>query len=586
MAAKRAPARRSRASGKCRWRADLRRLVTVALAVAALAAAASAGPEILIHAKTQLSFDGIRRDYSGGITAIGSLKDKLTGDGIPDARVVVRVNGEAYEAFTDESGTFWVTLPNLTGKQDLSLSFTGGTLLDPSELTVTGVEVDKQRLELSLTPTPINGGVSVLISASSAGQPVSVRLKLYGGAADADPATLPLLNDAVTSGNSYPVMRKDAGGAGRRRVRAVFTGDTVYAAAEAETTFELKTATSTTFAVSSKEVAFEDRVGGKGKVLDEDGKGVAKAPVSLLTKDKLLEQTSTKSDGSFSFSFEAKLLGEGSHDLTAVVDVRSQFLTPSSSLPVVVKVAAPQPVPIAFTAAAFIITGLVAGGFFLARARPWDKKRRQPPPAERPAATDDKGEVKGGLVQAKPSLVSTLRRASDTGVSGIVRDAVRGRAVAGAIVRLRLGSAGQVTAEHTAVAGDDGSFSIENLAPGEWKAKVRAAGHVSERFTMTVPHRGELRGVRVDLVPVREQVFSMYKVAAQPQLPEARLWGVWSPRQIVDHVRRQRPSPALAELTDFVEEAYFSARVPDEDVLPLAQGHVERAVRERSRTAV
>ena len=124
-----------------------------------------------------------------------------------------------------------------------------------------------------------------------------------------------------------------------------------------------------------------------------------------------------------------------------------------------------------------------------------------------------------------------------------------------------------------------------DLLFADWKAKVRAAGHVSERFTMTVPHRGELRGVRVDLVPVREQVFSLYKVAAQPQLPEARLWGVWSPRQIVDHVRRQRPSPALAELTDFVEEAYFSARVPDEDVLPLAQGHVDRAVRERARVA-
>jgi hypothetical protein len=172
-------------------------------------------------------------------------------------------------------------------------------------------------------------------------------------------------------------------------------------------------------------------------------------------------------------------------------------------------------------------------------------------------------------------------------VSGTVREAVRGRAVAGAVVRLRFGAAGQpAVSEHSVIAGDDGGFVVEGLTPGEWKCKVAAKGHVSERFTLTLPHRGELRGVRVDLVPVREQVFSMYRVAGQPLLPEARLWGVWSPRQIVDHVRRQRPSPALAELTDFVEEAYFSARVPDEDVLPAAQEHVERAVRERARLAV
>jgi len=94
-----------------------------------------------------------------------------------------------------------------------------------------------------------------------------------------------------------------------------------------------------------------------------------------------------------------------------------------------------------------------------------------------------------------------------------------------------------------------------------------------------------LRGVRVDLVPVRERVFQLYRRAAEPILPEPRLWGVWSPRQIVDHVRSKRPSPALAELTDFVEEIYFSPRVADETVLPTASEQVDRAIRERTRDA-
>ena len=88
------------------------------------------------------------------------------------------------------------------------------------------------------------------------------------------------------------------------------------------------------------------------------------------------------------------------------------------------------------------------------------------------------------------------------------------------------------------------------------------------QFAVSIPHRGELRGVRVDLVPVRERVFQLYRRAAEPVLPEARLWGIWSPRQIVDHVRSKRPSPALAELTDFVEEVYFSSRLAAETVLP------------------
>jgi hypothetical protein len=552
----------------------------VGLAICALAAIATAGPEITIRAHTQLSFDGIRRTYDGTYTAVGQLRDRITGAGLGGQRITVTVSGQTFDTFTDDDGRFVAELPALTGPQDLSLAFSGGGALDPSDLALPGVEVDKQPVELAIVANLVGDGVQVALNASSAGNSIAIRATIRAGAADVDPAKLPIVGE-VTSGNSLNLSRVQAGGAGRRRVHATFPGDPVFAAAQADTTFELKTSTTTSFTLGSREVAYEDRVTGSGKVLDDDGKGVAKAPVTLLTGDRRLEQTSTRADGSFKFSLEAKLLGEGSYGLQAVVDTSSPFLTPSRSDPVVVKIKAPQPVPIAFTAAAFAATALVAGGFFLARSRPWDRKKRQAPPAERPAATDDKGEVKGGLTQAKPGVMSTLRRAGDTGVSGTVRDAVRGRPIAGATVRLRLAD-GAIAGEHTLETDEDGGFTIEGLASGEWHAKVSGRGHVSERFTLTVPHRGELRGVRVDLVPVREQVFSLYKIAAQPQLPEPRLWGVWSPRQIVDHVRKQRPSPALAELTDFVEEAYFSARVPDEDVLPAAQDHVERAVRERA----
>jgi hypothetical protein len=179
---------------------------------------------------------------------------------------------------------------------------------------------------------------------------------------------------------------------------------------------------------------------------------------------------------------------------------------------------------------------------------------------------------------AKPGFIPTLRRPHDDVFSGVVRDTVRGRPLADATVRLAFGD--QQLEVKTAA---DGSFQLDALATGEWRAEVAAAGHVTEGFAVTIPHRGELRGVRVDLVPVRERVFQLYRRAAEPVLPESRLWGIWTPRQIVDHVRSKRPSPALADLTDFVEEIYFSPRTAAEAVLPHASERVDRAIQERAR---
>jgi hypothetical protein len=236
-------------------------------------------------------------------------------------------------------------------------------------------------------------------------------------------------------------------------------------------------------------------------------------------------------------------------------------------------------VPVSYTVAAFVATALAAVGFFVARSKPWLKLRKKAPPAEAgPTETLAEDVFTGGLVSNRPGLVSTLRRPNDDGFSGVVRDTVRGRAVPEAVVRLMLGDQ-----EREVRTGADGTFAIEKLGMGDWKAEVAAPGHITERFTVSVPHRGELRGVRVDLVPVRERVFQLYRRAAEPSLPEARLWGIWSPRQIVDHVRAKRPSPAMSELTDFVEEVYFSARLSSETVLPQASDRVDRAIRERAR---
>jgi hypothetical protein len=354
-------------------------------------------------------------------------------------------------------------------------------------------------------------------------------------------------------------------------VRVSFAGDASHGPAHVESTFELGTGTQIRVTLDDSDVAFESTIVARGKVLDDDGAAVPRSTVVLLAGTRRLGATTTAKDGSWRIAVSADLLGTGRHPLQAAAETSERWRRPKVSEPVFVVVGTRRPAPVGITLAAFAATAVIAVGFILARRRPWKKAEAPAPPSQAQV------EVKGGLEPARASLVSTLRRASDHGFAGTVRDAVRGRALAGAELLLTLGNEVRRT-----VAADDGRFAVEELATGEWAARIASPGHCTEHFSVTVPHRGELRGARIDLVPVREKIFTMYRRAALPILPSPDLWGIWSPRQIVDHVRGATPPARLAELTELVEEWYFSARVPDEGVLPAAEGKVAAALAERA----
>ncbi len=554
-----------------------RLLVVAALAVARPVAAA---PEVEIHAHTDLRPRPIHRDYDGRYVVAGQLVDRLTGAGLAGQRVFITLGGVRASTVTAADGGFAVPIATDGGRQDLHVEFRGSSALDATQLAQPDIDVDKQPVELKLAIADVKGGVQVTVTAASGTSAPSVRVALTAGAADADPTTLAAVGTASTGGPPVTVTRAQAGGAGRRRIHAAFAGDDVYGPAVADATIELSTATTTTLAVDDAAPAYEDDLALTGAVVDEDGHGVARATIGIRAGDRRVATAQTDADGRFSVQFEAEVLGEGRWGLEAVVETATGWIKPSRSSPVLIAVPAPAPAPVAFTLIAFVATALVALGFWLARNPTWIAAllRRKPRPAApgAPAGPHAHAEPTRGLVLSRPSLVSTLRRPHDHGFSGAVRDSVRARPIAGAIIELALGDQ-----RRTAIADGAVGFAFEELAAGEWRVTVTAPGHVSERFATTVPHRGELRDARVDLVPVREQVFSLYRRAALPLLPTPGLWGIWSPRQVVDHVRRRRPHQALVELTDFVEEAYFSARAPEEAILPDAEARVAAAVREQ-----
>ena len=538
---------------------------------------ANAAPTVEIKAKTQLSLSRVKLRESGYVEVTGLLVDKLTNDGIPGQTVTVTINGASESPTTQPDGSFHAMIPADPGQIEVVLGYPGGHLLDRADPLKITTDPAKQQVELSIAKVADDpAGAKVRVTASGEDGIISLDLELAVAPQNSDTFhTLP--GHAVTN-EPFLLARNDTGGPGMFRLRATFAGDGRSQRASKEVLIELASSTTTTMTLESTKVAYEDNLKITGSVTDDDHHPVAGAAVTLTSGDRRLAQGTTADNGTYKFSVEGEILGAGTTTLQVQADPGRSYVKPSRSDPQDVKVSTPQPVPVSYTVAAFVATGLAAAAFFLARKKPWQRLRRQAPPAE---VASEQGEVEvgaGGLVVAKPGIVSTLRRAADDGFSGVVRDTVRGRPIGEAVVRLLYGDT-----EREVRTSADGNFAIEKLGIGEWQAEVAALGHVTERFAVTIPHRGELRGVRVDLVPVREKVFQLYRRAAEPVLPEARLWGIWSPRQIVDHVRTKRPTPALAELTDFVEEIYFSPRPAAEAMLQQASERVDKAIHERAR---
>jgi len=543
-------------------------IVTLALVIAAGRPAAAAPPTVAIRARADLTLGSVRRTADGQVQVHGELHDRLSGTGLGGQTVQISLGGVTAEAITRPDGSFDVELAAAAGPVEVALTYAGGDGIDAARTEPATVDPSKATVDMTVSTSVTPQGVLVTVVTTADGAALSVPVTLRITAADKDE---PHKDVATRSGQPTLIRRVDALGAGSRRIIARFAGDAGHAAATTAVVVELASDTTTTVTAPAS-AAYDATLRLRGRVVDADGVGVAKVTVTAAGEGKRrLGSATTGADGTFRIDVEASLLGTGRHGLVLSAEPREAWLRASQSPVVFVTVGAPRPAPVAITIAAFAATVLTALGFI------WARRRRDQRAPAAPDATLVDAAPRGGLDAARPSLVSTLRRASDHGFAGAVRDSVRTRPLAEATIALTLGADARTT-----VSGPDGRFAFEALPVGEWTAVVRAAGHVSERFSVTIPHRGELRGARIDLVPVRERAFAIYRSAAQPLLPRPELWGIWSPRQIVDHVRARRSPPALAALTAQIEEVYFSGRLPDESILPQVEANAAAAIAERA----
>jgi hypothetical protein len=451
------------------------------------AAVAEAGPVVEIRAQTQLSLTRVRKVDASHVQVTGRLHDKLTGEGIGPEVVSVTVAGHTEKVRTDTDGTFTIEMEAPDGEQEVTLGFTGASRLEKAPpLTVT-TDPAKAQIELEIAKVADDpAGAKLIVHAKSdadLGQAPFVGLSVAIDVGGVDDKLVHEFDAPVEQ--EFLLERKKVGGAGVKRVRASFGGDESHQPATQTVTIELTSATTTTMALNTTKLAFEDDLVATGKVVDEDGSPVAHAAVTLVSGDRRLAQGATNDKGVYRFSVEGEIIGSGQFGVQVQAEPSKAFVRGSRSNPEIVRVAAPQPVPVSYTIAAFLATAIAAGGFFAARNKPWKKLRRTPPPAEVPSKEGEIEQQQGGLVVAKPGIVSTLRRPHDDGFAGVVRDTVRGRPVEDAVVIITLGDR-----ERSVRTGADGSFTIDKLEHGEWRAEVAAPGQAPERFAVSIPTRG------------------------------------------------------------------------------------------------
>jgi hypothetical protein len=550
----------------------------------ALAGSAAAAPVLDVRARTRLLIDGVARTGSG-VRVRGGLTDASSPEGVSGREVLVTVEGQDATATTGRAGRFDVYVVATGTRVSVAARFAGDDLYAASSFDARVYDAARAQLSLEIeAPGEVDATAdtteAVIVATSEEG-PEVVRVALHAGEASGA-GVLRDLGVATSDEKGVArveITRASLGRPGEKRLVARFEGSDSLNPAEAEATFVLATGTQIAdLELPDLPIRHERRFAVSARLIDSEGAPVSGAMVGLEHEGRRLHEAVTDGAGRFSLRAAAADLGPGAW--TVFVNHRSTFAwrRGTRSGPIPLEIARPRPVPAWVSVAAFSTTLFAVGLYAVLRARPWEAlaamwraRRRRPESAPDQPLSDEEEAPEPGLKLARPGLISTLRRAADHLMSGRVRDLVRGAPVAGARLVLTLGEE-----RLERLTDGNGHFEVE-LGPGAWRIQISAHGYVTETVTAAVPHRGELRGARIDLLPVRERVFALYREIAAPLLPRPELWGVWTPREILDRVRRERPAGAFAALTDLVEEAYFAKAVADERIIELTRAAVAAA---------
>lgn len=246
------------------------------------------------------------------------------------------------------------------------------------------------------------------------------------------------------------------------------------------------------------------------------------------------------------------------------------------------------PLPEIFYLVPVLLTSLLVAALVALRKKPWQRwikavRRRRA------------AKVKEGVKLGRPRIGGIFGRGSDR-VSGVVQDSLTSKPVSGASIAfgsLDVNTGGELGPDGE---GDDagrvegakgglkiltdelGRFGPIELAAGKHRLEITAPGYLPQRVEFSIPHRGQMEGIRARIVSVRQRVVEMYLDKVGVYVAWRRWRGVWTPKEILDYLHRRwgEPINVADAITRLVEETVYSPRVPE----PAAVEELNRLLEE------
>jgi hypothetical protein len=362
---------------------------------------------------------------------------------------------------------------------------------------------------------------------------------------------------------SFELDPRKLGTPGDAVLTATTPGSDAHNPAEAVARLTLFTRVQVSLGLGDREVRRDGKVTATGKVMDAAGP-VAGGMVHLYTGPTRLGAARTDGQGRFRATLSLAGLPLGRRTVVASFMPDSAWRLAAESPPATLSVVPRRPIPLAFFLAPAVLTALVLLGVLLLRRKPWVALRAR---LEQRRATADQT---AGIALAGRRSWRAILAVDDREISGTVLQLPEGAPLAGATVHLRPVSG---ATERQVGTGPEGGFVLSEVADGTYVIVAAAPGFVPVSLRVTVPHRGELRGLVIRLLSVRRRVMQVYLDVIRPLLPDAGLARYWTPFEATRHVLRQQPGPppGLVRLTELAAHVYYAEAPPAPEAIDEAE---------------
>lgn len=545
----------------------------------------------------KVSFSLVLND---GVDAAASAKDGRYTDGAVDA-VDRSFSGLPISAHlqspeqsfleqvqkTGDDGAAQFEFPGVQpGEFALRVHFDGDELRDGVEKRW-NLDLSRRPTQLRLTAPPslsLEQPIAVKLALSAEGQPLPELIELSVGSQTS--------NVFLHEGHAEFSFAAPAQAGAKQVLWARFLGNPLFAPSEAQAQIQRNTRAKASLKLLSSHPRGEFRRNVKfwatGAAVDETGP-LAHSFVELWAsqQDETGEATpirlrhgETDDWGHFSWSLDRlddrqiDRLGERALPVTffARVVPKQSYIQPCETQHVTVQFLQAEPLPLGL----FLLPPLSTVGLWLLswclrrfvgplrrRWQAWCQAAKAP--ATLPTLPSELLASEPGIRLSQPGILSSLRKAVDYGIDGHVHDAAFGVPLVATVSLQKEGNLTD-TPDCLAVADAHGAFVLVAPSFGRYHLTCRCPGYLPQQLFVTLPHRGDCRGMQVSLLPMRKRLFAEWQRVAEQVL--RRPVSTCTPAEVLELVQAD-PSqlggpeqlPALSRLTALCEAAYYSPRL-------------------------